>query len=510
MERTAQGHDLRSVLGVFARRRWIIAAAVLLSLGAATVVSLLAEPVYEARAEVLIQPDRMHSNPEMLGRVVFTAQELVTEQRIATSQTVLRHTTERLGLAPDAADRLEATVLADTRVLAISARDEDPQRASDLAQATAEEYLRFRREEAQATLTAGRERLASQLEQLRAELDRLDTVLEAQDPPDQVIASERATVANQVAATNARLSEMEAVGAEEQGSGRILADAEVPSSPTEPDLVRNLLVALVLGLGLGVVGAIARDSLDEALRSSDDLAAVLGHPMLARVPRFDQAGQGIALVQDPHGPPSEAFRDLRTNLRFVATDLATVTVTSAGEGEGKTTVATNLAAAASMAGFNVLLLDADLRRPSVHEVFGIPNGMGLADVLAESADLSEVLLEFEKPELTVVTAGQIPPNPSELLGSQRMADMLRMLRGRFDLVILDTPPALAASDAQEIASLTDATLIVAHAGTTMQRPLRETRDRMDRAGAAVVGGVLNLVEPDLVSYGYGRYYAKTT
>ncbi|MTV24570.1 polysaccharide biosynthesis tyrosine autokinase [Nitriliruptoraceae bacterium ZYF776] len=499
--------DLGGVLAALRRHRWVIVSTASLAVALGLVVVLVSDPVYEARTEVLLEPDVPFTDPELVGRTIFFDQELSTQLRLVTSDLMLRAATDALGLPRSAADEVTAVLEPDTRVITIASRDGDPQRAADVAESVAASYLAFRRQEATSQLVATVAEVESQIGGLELTLDELDEQIEATGGLDPRPTADRFAASTQLGDLRNRLTELQASLDAQTGGGRVIEPAEVPDTPVAPTPVSTSAVALLLGLGVGVLLAMVRDTLDEAVRSDDDVTEASGLPVIGRVPRSEEElGEGLVLLETPESPIAEAYRDLRSNLRFAAADVRSVAVTSSIEGEGKTSVAANVAVAASLAGFDVVLVDADLRRPRQHSVFGVPKGIGLSDVLAGEQEVADAGTEFDEPPLRLITAGRQPPNPSELLGSQRLADVLAELTARHELVIVDTPPTMAAPDAQEVASLVDATIVVVEHDRAGRRSLRETVGRLTRAGARVVGAVGNRVDPTDVDYGY--YYRK--
>jgi capsular exopolysaccharide synthesis family protein len=209
----------------------------------------------------------------------------------------------------------------------------------------------------------------------------------------------------------------------------------------------------------------------------------------------------------PRSPVAEAFRTLRTNLGYTSLDkpLKCLLITSAGPEEGKSTVSANLAVVFAQAGSRVLVVDADLRKPAMHKVFGLANRRGLTNVLVEDLDPREVIQAAEVPGLSVLTSGPIPPNPAELLGSSRMQRLVPRLVEDFDLVVLDTPPVLAVTDAAVLAPLADGALLVARAGVTRADLLTQAREALERTGTRILGAVLNRLRPDTDGYYYYHY-----
>ncbi|HEU4963698.1 MAG TPA: CpsD/CapB family tyrosine-protein kinase [Bacilli bacterium] len=214
----------------------------------------------------------------------------------------------------------------------------------------------------------------------------------------------------------------------------------------------------------------------------------------------------IALYQ-PKSPIAEAFRTLRTNIQFagVSKDLRTMMVTSSGPGEGKSTTIANLAIVSAQAGKKVLLIDADLRKPTVHRTFNVSNRTGLTNMLIGQAEYGDCIRETGQIRLDVISSGPIPPNPAELLGSQRMKDLLEQLKEHYDMIYIDTPPILAVTDAQLLASHVDGVVLVLSAGKVLRDHAKKAKALLNNVGANVVGAVLNNKKVESESYYYYYY-----
>lgn len=210
----------------------------------------------------------------------------------------------------------------------------------------------------------------------------------------------------------------------------------------------------------------------------------------------------------PKSPVAEAYRLVRTNLTFASVDGAfhTLVVTSAAPGEGKSTTTANLATAVAQAGNKVLLLDCDLRKPIQHKIFELNGRLGLTNYLVGNLSLEQAIQDTRVPGLQVMTSGPIPPNPSELLGSQRLRQLLELAKERYDLILADAPPAVAVSDAAVLASVVDGVILVIRAGETKIEMVQEAKALLERAKARVVGTVLNAVKRRGGSYYYYYYY----
>jgi len=230
---------------------------------------------------------------------------------------------------------------------------------------------------------------------------------------------------------------------------------------------------------------------------------------MSQSPNNNQARHLIS-VTNPKSPISEAYRTLRTNISFSAVDedLRVIMVTSAGPGEGKSTTVANLAATYAQSDKRTVLIELDLRKPTVHKTFKLSNRLGISHVLTKQASLDEVIQDTDIPNLSAITAGMIPPNPSELVGSKALGAILEQLKEQFDQIIIDTPPVLALTDAQLIATHCDGVVLVAEAGKVKRSALLDAKERLNIVKARIVGVVLNnakrKVKDDYYYYYYGH------
>jgi succinoglycan biosynthesis transport protein ExoP len=287
--------------------------------------------------------------------------------------------------------------------------------------------------------------------------------------------------------------------------------AQIPNSPSSPNVKRNLSAGLLIGLLLGTGIAVLRHLLDTKIRSEQDVRALTDSPILGVV-AFDQKvpRHPVILRDEPLAPPSEAVRRLRTNLQFidVSNRPKSIVISSSIPGEGKSTMAINLAVSLADTGARVILVDADLRRPSMAEYIGIEGRVGLTTVLIGRADVEDVVQPLGTTTLDLLPAGQIPPNPSELLGSPAMAGLLDRLTTSYDMVLLDSPPLLPVTDAAVLSKLAGGALIVVGADRIHRPQLQETLGSLETAGAHVLGIVLNKIDRrEASTYSYDSGYA---
>ncbi|WP_432393360.1 CpsD/CapB family tyrosine-protein kinase [Pseudarthrobacter sp. L19] len=271
----------------------------------------------------------------------------------------------------------------------------------------------------------------------------------------------------------------------------------------------NIALGLLIGLVAGFSTAILRTTLDTRIRGEADLQRVAQTPLLGGISFDADAAKNPLLTQSPsQSPRAESFRQLRTNLQFANVDgkARIVLVTSSMPGEGKSSTSINLAIALAQAGQSVCLVDADLRRPMVHDYLRLDHNAGLTTALTGVADVNDLLQPWGGDELYVLTSGQIPPNPSELLGSREMAELLERLEATFDTVILDAPPLLPVTDAAVLAQHVGGIVMVVDASKTRTQELSKSMAALKLVGANILGAVLNRLPakgPD--SYGGGYY-----
>lgn len=279
-------------------------------------------------------------------------------------------------------------------------------------------------------------------------------------------------------------------------AAEVVERAVPPSDPYEPNVVRSVLLAALAGLAIGVVAALVVARRDTTIRSARRLTEITRAPNLAAIPsrQLDEVGPDVVVIlRDPDSIESEAYRGLWTELDGVVRDhpLGVLAVTSPRTGEGKSAVAANLAAAVAQSGRKVVLVDADLRSPQVHRLFGIGNDQGLSSVLLGQAPLQPCVQRLDRERnVALLPAGPVPPDPTRLLSSARLRLAIESLAAASDLVVIDAPPVRPTADPINLAQVADATLLVATAGVTDQLEWTETVGRLRMVGADVIGTVL--------------------
>jgi len=305
-----------------------------------------------------------------------------------------------------------------------------------------------------------------------------------------------------------------------------------PDEPVGPQRTRNVLIAIALSLVVGVGLAFLLEYLDDSIRTSDDISKHLGWPTLALIPHYlnGDKGSSILLARNGNGngngyappaalvameernsPMAEAYRHLRTSLLFssAGTPPRTVLVTSSEQSEGKTTTAINTAITLAQSGAEVVIIDCDLRRPRLHSYFGLENTRGLTNYLSGDKSNNNMIRPCKDlPHLKVITSGPVPPNPTELLSSEEMRNLLQFLAVRFKHVIIDSPPAISFTDASILSTLVDGVIVVAMANKSSIHLMRQFKARVNNLGSRIYGVVLNDVKAGSSEYNYGAGYYK--
>ena len=421
------------------RERWRsgLVAALIVALAVAGLTALQT-PVYRATNQVFVQARTGAGVADLNSGASFAQQQIMSYSELATTPYVLDEVIDDLDLeiTPARLARdIKVSVEEGSFLIRISASATDPQMAARIADSTAENL---------------RDAVAS---------------LSPQDTANSVELS-------------------------------VVAQAVVPTQPASPNIIRNALLGVALALLAGVATALVRSLLNTRVRTIADLQGSTDRIVLGAIPasRGSENASRI-LVQNPYSVASEAYRELRTNLQFVklVENRRSVLVTSSLPGEGKSTATVNLAHVLAMSGARVLLVDADLRSPSVHRILGLEGDAGLTTVLIGQAELEEVTQYAGIDGLDVITAGAIPPNPSELLGSPAMEDMLEEAARHYDVVLVDAPPLLAVTDAAVLSQAVGGVLVVAQSERVRRAEFERALAKLETVDANVVGLVLNRV-----------------
>jgi capsular exopolysaccharide synthesis family protein len=490
--------------------------------GAAFVMSSLLPMVYEAKATLIVGQSLSAVNPDY-SQVLVSQRLSATYAAVATTRPILDNVIEhlRLGVTSDQLSKqVRADAPLDSTLLTIVADDADPARAAAIANALAEQLIaaspaiQGRQAEFQASIDADLSATQAQIAATQARVEALIRLPDRTAEQDAELATLEGRLVS-LRSTYATLLTFSSSNASNLLS--VVEPAVAPIAPVSPRPLLNTLLAAAAGLLLGAAIAFVVEHLDDTIKDSDAVQEVTDLSTLGTIARMkrDRGGSEIyqlATLLYPRSGVAEAYRTLRTNIEFASVDapIRTLLVTSAVAGEGKTITAANLAVVFAQAGRQVLLVDADLRKPGVHLVLDLPNTHGLTTLLrSDEVSLDAVAQPTEQANLRVLTTGPLPPNPAELLGTQRTRAVLERLKVGGDLLIFDSPPLHAFTDPAILSSFLDGTLLVIDASRGRRGAVRLGCDALAKAGAHVLGAVLNRIptpaRSDHAQY-YGDYY----
>ncbi|HUR17783.1 MAG TPA: polysaccharide biosynthesis tyrosine autokinase [Acidimicrobiales bacterium] len=519
--RVRTGTEIRIYRDILRRHRLLIVAAPVIAAALAALVTTIMTPVYTARAKVLLRPgdpaEELYTD-RSAGRPAVDSDRYVSAHLdIVESRPVAREASRLVGGSVDQLLRkVWATQSRGTDVIAIAARDADPARAAEIANAFSRSYIENRRTAA----VAGLERASEQIDVRLGELEKLMTATAAPPAGEPPAPAVQAT-SDEYKSLSARRQELLVTKSLKRGEAELIAEAEVPLSPSSPDPLRDSALSGLAGLLAGLGYAVVREQLDDRLHSREQAEEAAQLPVLAEVPLDTESKRGdIAAHDRPDCGVAEAARGLRTGLTFVGVDapLRRIAVTSSGISEGKSFLAVNLAVVYAQAGYRTLLVSGDLRRPYLDSLFPeAAHGPGLSEAVAgyaqeASSSNGKALAPDDRAAalgirptrvegLFFLPAGRLPPNPAELLGSKRAAQLFEALSLFADVVVVDTPPVLV-TDAAVMASNMDGVLLLAVPGQTKRDALALATNTISSSRARLLGVVLNKVKGQQTPY-YG-------
>lgn len=437
------------------RSRWVtVCVTILVTLTAAVVLSLLTTPMYQASTRLFVSTAAGANLAETYQGNRSSQERVYSYTELLTGRTLAQRTIDKLDLgmtADELRDNITASAKPDTVLIDVDVLDSSPVQARDIANALSDEFVTLVRE--------------------------LETPEDGSAPDTRVIVEQSATI---------------------------------PAEPIIPNTTRNVGIGLALGLILGLGLALARHLLDNTVKDRESVEQLTGVGLVGSIPLDKERRKETPITfATDNSAIAESFRKIRTNLQFVAVDNPprVIVLTSSVPTEGKSTTAINVALALAENGHNVALIDGDMRRPTLHKYLNLVGPVGFSTVLSRGATLEQTLQKSRFPGLTVLTAGTVPPNPSELLASQSAKNVIDELRERFDYVIIDSTPLLAVTDAAILAAVADGVLLIARYGHTKREQLAHAASNLTDVGAPLLGAVLTMVPTrSNASYSYNYYY----
>jgi capsular exopolysaccharide synthesis family protein len=426
--------EAAKLLAILRRWWWLLLLGIIVGGGASFAVSQAMTPIYRASTTLLINQTQ---TPGVIAyNDVLTSERLTkTYRELVTKRPVLQEVVDRVGEPKDIEtlrNMVSVSVIRDTQLLRLSVESSDPIQAAILANSTAQAFIG------------------------QNDITDLSTA----------------------------------------GSVTVVERAVVPTTPVKPRVALNLMVGVLAGLVVAAGLGLLMEYLDDTVKSGQDVERVAGLTTLGVVMRFGRrASRQPVSGYGSRSPAAEAYRAIRTSVQFATMDRLgqVLLVTSPNAGDGKSTTAANLAVTMASAGKRVVLVDGDLRKPSLHQIFNLDNSVGLTSALLSGNGARSCVEPSGFDNLSVLTSGPLPPNPSELLSSSRMRDLVDAMRREADAVIVDSPPALVVTDATLLAALADGTILVAEAGRTRSAALRQAVDGLSRATDRLLGVVLNKI-----------------
>ncbi|MCA9875337.1 MAG: polysaccharide biosynthesis tyrosine autokinase [Anaerolineales bacterium] len=513
---------IKDYISLVWRWAWLIILGVIVAGAGAYIFSKNTTPVYRASSRLLIDEAPGSNTGNDYSQVLFEQRLAQTYVEILTTTPILQKTVEQLDLPLSPGQlRGKITVSApqDTQIIVITVEDTDPARTAAIANALGNVFIAenqardsLRYAEPIGNWQGRLNEIGDTIQSLETQINELST---AESAEDLALRSRLETQLNeaQIRYTEAfnNLNQLQTDQAKENSNLVPIEPATVPGAPIRPRTVTNTLLAMVVGgmVALGLIFLI--EYLDDSIKSPDQIMEDTGLTTLGAIANIksDSLPQTLVTQLTPRDPISEAYRVIRTNLSFSAVDegLRSVLVTSSSPGEGKSTTTANLAVVMAQAGKRTILVDSDLRRPVQHKIFETPNNFGLTTAVLDSeSSVIQHVQETKIPFLRIMTSGPIPPNPAELLSSQRMNQLVQELQSEADIVIFDTPPVLTVADASILSALVTGCLVVVDTGKTKRNTFIGAIERLQRTGGNIFGAVLNKLNPDRRGYGYYYYY----
>lgn len=511
--------ELREYIAILWRWAWLILLGVVLAGGTAYLVSINQVAIYQASVTVLVSEARDPTITDYTS--ILTSERLAkTYGELLTSRPVLEEVIDNLNLELSLgglAGKVDVELVRDTQLIVVAVEDPSPYWAARIANEIPRVFIQQNE-----SLQSGR--YATSLESLSREMDEVDediqrteeSIAHLQRPGTAVDQDELArleTNLTQLRGTYSELlqsyEEIRVAEARVIDSIVVVDPAQTPGRPVSPRISLNTALAATVGLIVAVGIVFLIEYLDDTVKTPGDVERVFGLPTLgtiARISSMEKPQDHVVTAHHPRSRTSEAYRMLRTNVQFstIGNPDGILLVTSPGPLEGKTTTSANLAVTMAQDGRRVILVDSDLRRPALHKFFALHNRLGFTDlILNDQLPIERALQRTGVQGLEVLTSGRLPPNPAELLGSERAQRLLGLLGERADAVILDSPPALAVADTAILAAQSTGVILVVEQGRTRTEEARRGKEALDKTGAKLLGVVLNKVTR---KRGYGYYY----
>lgn len=505
------------------RRAWIVALLMLVAGGTAYYNATQETPVYSASATMIVNPG-VSTDVNQYNAIYETQQIAETYGRLVATGPVLERVAQRLGV-PVIDSGVSASSDEESQFLTVTVTDTNPEQAVLVANTVVEEFEAYigeratnRADDVKAGLNAQIQSLNGRLEEIDARVAELRAAGNAADAEIQQqitdLIQERANVTESLTNLNTSAVTIDAQILASSAQVESVNPA-VTASQVSPNPRSALMLGLFVGLMIGVAVVALLEFLDNTVKPEQNLQGLTGAPVLATVSALNKMPPGGAQVftlAQPRSSAAEAMRLLRTNLEFASAsgEIHSLTVTSPGPGEGKSTITANMGVVIAQSGLSVAVVDADLRKPTQHQIFAVANDRGLTTLLTHPEEnWRSAAVKVALPGLLLVPSGPIPPNPSDLVSGGRFAELIDRIKADVDIVIIDSPPILSASDALAIAAHTDGVVLVCRSHKTRTDALRHAAHSVHQGGIRLVGVVVNRQRGQHGASYYGQYYGTT-
>jgi len=498
-----ESQGLRHYLFLVWKWLWLFILIAILSGGVAFTASRMTIPIYQAKTTLLIN-EQPTTGVSDYTAILLSQLQATTYSNMLTNRVLMQKVITDLGLKTSAnslAASITVDVVANTRLITVTVENSDPTLAANIANALAVQFNDQLHSLENTTYSVTISDLTNQMAIIDQQIQSTAASLAALGTDDKsatgdtlrtTLAQYRQTYANLVLKLeDARLAEAST------GSSVIQLEPAVPNrNPIRPRVLVTTLLAIFAGLVLAGGAVIVVESLDDTIHTPEDVKKHFGLPIYGVIPSYSVETDKPITQVEPRSPVSDAYRALRTNIHFASVDrpIKKLLITSSIPGEGKSTVTANLGVVMAQSDMQTTIVDSDFYRPTVHKLFGLDNRTGLSDLLAEKQmNINRNVQKLELSGLGLLSTGKLPPNPSELLGSEKMAQIIQLLSEQVDLVLIDSSPVVVVSDSMVIASRVDGVLLVIKPGVTRIASARQAIEQLRRANGNVLGVILNNV-----------------
>lgn len=511
--------ELRHYIELILTRKWIIIQAAIFTAIVAAVFTLTQPPSYKATAKIFVKGNQGESLFPDGATQFWTDPDrgIQNQMELLKANTVATRVVKNLGLdstAESLAGSILTSHLKGTDIIELGYVDIIPERARDVVNYYAIEYINSRREESIRQLSVAIKQLKAKIEDVKMEQIALATKMSENDESLRRRLEFELAFSNQLHTILAEKYETLRIDQTlKKGGAELYEPARLPAAPINTSPVRNGILGLIAGALLGAGIAFLIEHIDNTVKTPEDATKHFGLPTIGQIPSREFGNErwvpreSLVLSFHPKSSTAEAYRALCNNLKFLNHDgdIRSIMVASALPGEGKSTTVANIAAALAEIGYQVIVICCDLRKPSLHKIFGVSNEIGTTNVIIGDLTVDDVLKETEIQGLKIIPSGPSPPIPSELLNSPNMSKLISECKSRASFVIIDTPPVLLVTDASVIAPAVDGVIALASAGRTTFEAVKRFKDTFEKTGARLLGVVLSHID-NVKRYGNYYYY----